>query len=516
VRLAEIVTTSQRVREASGRREKIALLADCLRRLEPAEIAAGASWLSGTLPQGRIGLGWAQLGPATGGEPALEPTLTVGEVDAALTELAAIGGAGSVAERARRLQALFARATLAERAFLVPLLGGELRQGALAGVMTEAVAAAAGLPADDVRRARMVEGDLGRVARLALCDGAAGLATLSIRLFVPVLPMLADTADDVGDALAHLGTAAFEYKLDGARVQVHRAGDEVRVYTRRLNEVTDAVPEVVAAARALDAREVILDGEAIAVRPDGRPHDFQDTMRRFGRKLDVDRQRAELPLRAFFFDCLYLDGRPLVDHPGAARAELLAQLLPAALRIPRLVTDDRAAAQAFFDGAIAAGHEGLVAKSLTALYEAGRRGQGWLKVKRAKTLDLVVLAAEWGHGRRHGFLSNLHLGARGPGPAGEPFVMLGKTFKGMTDEMLAWQTRRLQELETSRDGHTVFVRPELVVEVAFDGVQRSRYPGGVALRFARVKRYRPDKSAAEADTLETVVALAGGVAPADE
>jgi DNA ligase-1 len=349
----------------------------------------------------------------------------------------------------------------------------------------------------------MLAGDLGAVAIAALTGGGEALAGFDVELFRPLQPMLAQTAEGVGEALSRLGGAAsLEAKLDGARVQVHRRGDEVRVFSRRLNEVTVAVPEVVEAARALPAHELILDGEVIALRPDRTPHPFQVTMRRFGRKLDVEAMRGELPLTPFFFDCLWRDGRELLSAPLAERAAALAELVPEAWRVERLVTSDAAAGDAFLRRTLDAGHEGVMAKALAAPYEAGSRGQSWLKVKLAKTLDLVVLAAEWGSGRRRGWLSNLHLGARDPAGG---FVMLGKTFKGLTDETLAWQTERLLALAAGREGHVVHVRPELVVEIAYNDLQASpHYPAGLALRFARVKGYRPDKSAADADTLGTV------------
>jgi DNA ligase-1 len=351
----------------------------------------------------------------------------------------------------------------------------------------------------------MVAGDLGAVARAALTEGAAGLARYRVQVLRPLQPMLAQAADDVADALRRLGEAALEYKLDGARIQVHKAGDAVRVFSRQLNDVTVAVPEIVEAVRRFPAREAILDGEVIALRPDGAPLPFQVTMRRFGRKLDVERLRAELPLASFFFDILYADGALLLDEPYTERLAMLDRVVPAEHRVPRIVTADAKEAEAYFARALAAGHEGLMAKALGARYEAGARGAAWLKVKPAHTLDLVVLAAEWGHGRRHGKLSNLHLGARDPDAGSGGFVMLGKTFKGMTDEMLAWQTAKLLELETGRDGHVVHVRPELVAEVAFDGIQASpQYPGGLALRFARVVRYRPDKGPEAADTIGAV------------
>ena len=393
-----------------------------------------------------------------------------------------------------------------ERDFLARLIVGELRQGALEGVMLDAIARAAALPAQDVRRAAMYAGGLAAVAKAALTEGAAGLARFSIRLLQPVQPMLATPADDVAGALASLGTAALEWKLDGARVQVHKAGDEVRVFTRSLNDVTAAVPEVVEAVRTLPARELILDGETIALAANGAPQPFQVTMRRFGRKLEVDRLRSELPLAVFFFDALRRDGDDLVDRPARERFAALADAAPPQLVIPRIVTGDVAEGDAFLAGALAAGHEGIMAKAPEAPYEAGRRGASWLKIKRAHTLDLVVLAAEWGSGRREGWLSNLHLGARDPRTGG--YVMLGKTFKGLTDETLEWQTAAFLARETARDGHVVHVRPEIVAEIAFNDLQASpHYPGGLALRFARLKRYRPDKTAAEADTIETVRAL---------
>ncbi|HEV8479749.1 MAG TPA: ATP-dependent DNA ligase, partial [Candidatus Eisenbacteria bacterium] len=427
------------------------------------------------------------------------------EVDRAFEQLTKLTGPRSAQARTRLLGDLMWRVTPAERDFLIRLTLGELRQGALAGVMEEAIAQASALPADSIRRAVMLAGDLSEVARVALGEGEAGLARFHLTLFRPIQAMLAQVAEDVSDALARLGEAGFEYKLDGARVQVHRSGSEVRVYSRRLNEVTQAVPELVEAVLQLNARELILDGEVIAFDSGGRPLPFQTTMRRFGRKLDVERMRAELPLRTFLFDLLRLDDHDLIDRPGRERVAALTELAPT-LVVPRLVTGDAAAADAFYDEALAAGHEGLMAKSLEAPYQAGSRGYQWLKIKPAHTLDLVVIGVEWGNGRRSGWLSNIHLGARNP-ETGE-FVMLGKTFKGMTDEMLAWQTERFQELATSREGNVVYVRPEQVVEVAFSDVQESpQYPAGLALRFARVKRYRDDKPPAEADTVETVRAI---------
>jgi len=507
VLLAHVVDASRAVAATPARGEKVARLAALLRGADPAEVPAAVAFLSGELRQRQIGIGWAAVRDAA---PAAAdgPPLTVADVDHTFERIGACAGPGSQAERRRLLAELLGRAGEDERRFLRSLLAGDLRQGALQGVMTEAVARAAEVPAAAVRRALMLRGDLGAVGALALAEGAPGLAAVRLEPGRPVHPMLAQPAADVEAALAKVSPAAVEWKLDGARIQIHRRDADVAVFTRTLDDVTARVPEIVEAALALPARTVVLDGEAIALRADGRPHPFQVTAARFGSRRDVDEQRRALPLTAALFDVLHLDGEDLLDRPGAARAEALEAAVPEALRIPRAIAADPAAATAVLDDALARGHEGVMVKSLDAPYEAGRRGAGWLKVKRAHTLDLVVLAAEWGHGRRRGTLSNLHLGARDPAGG---FVMLGKTFKGLTDRMLSWQTERLLALEVSRDAHTVHVRPELVVEIAFDGVQASpRYPGGMALRFARVKRHRPDKTAAEADTVDTVRSIHAG------
>ena len=504
-RLARLAQTSLETAATSARLAKVRALADCLRALAGDEVETAVAYLSGELPQGRIGLGWAQLRDAGGGAPpAAEPSLEIGEVNARLSELAAIAGRGSAGQRARTLDELFARATAAERDFLLHLLAGELRQGALGGVMLDAIAAAAGLPAASVRRAAMYAPSLGAVASAALAEGEAALARFQLELMAPVAPMLAQTAADPADALARLGgPLAFEWKMDGARIQLHKRGSEVRVFSRAQNEVTPALPEVVELAHALPADELVLDGEVLAFAAHDRPEPFQVTMRRFGRKLDVARARAELPLRVFFFDCLRLEGATFADRPLRERFAALERVVGEPRRMPRLVTDSAEAAEAFYASALAAGHEGVMAKSLDAPYEAGNRGAAWLKIKRAHTLDLVVLAAEWGHGRRTGKLSNLHLGALDPA-TGE-WVMLGKTFKGLTDAMLEAQTRELLAREVRREHGTVYVRPELVVEIAFSDLQESpRYPGKLALRLARVKRYRDDKSVAEADTMDAV------------
>ena len=510
--LATLVSTSQRVGATSARLAKVRELAEVLRTLEASEIEIAVRYLSGDTPQGKIGISYALLQAAMEVPPAVAPSLTILEADRRLGEIAVIRGSGSAALRKTALSELFALATRQEQELLVRLLVGELRQGALAGVMADAIAAAAALPVARVRRAAMYAPNLGEVARVAMIEGVDALARFQLALFSPVAPMLAQTAADAAEAFEQLeGEVAFEWKMDGARVQVHKAGDEVRVYTRTLNDVTVAVPEIVEAVRALPARELILDGEAIAFSTAGRPHPFQITMRRFGRRRDVEAMREELPIRGYFFDCLRLESDSLIDRSTQERFEALARAVPEGLRVPRLVTASVAEADAFYAAALAAGHEGLMAKSLSAPYEAGNRGASWLKIKKAHTLDLVVLAAEWGHGRRTGKLSNLHLGALDPA-TGE-YVMLGKTFKGLTDAMLEWQTKEFLARETHRDGYAVYVRPELVVEIAFSDLQVSpRYPGGLALRLARVKRYRDDKRAEDADTMESVRTIAAAAA----
>ncbi|MGI5218816.1 ATP-dependent DNA ligase [Nocardia sp. CA-290969] len=506
MQFAEVAAASADIASASARRAKTDRLAALLRRSasdgDARLVAVTASWLSGELPQRQIGVGWAALRSLP--PPAPAPTLTVAEVDARFTRIGAVAGKGSRTERAELLRDLFTTASELEQTFLRRLLSGELRQGALAGVLADAVAKAAGIPAAEVRRAAMLAGALPAVAAAALTGGRAALAEFRLSAGRPVGPMLAQTATGVADALERLGgTAVLEAKLDGARVQIHRSGSEVSVYTRSLDEVTARLPEVVAATLALPATDLIADAEAIALRPDGRPHRFQVTAARFGRRVPGDLE----PLSVFFFDLLHLDGQDLLDLPTRDRLAALDTLVPRDQRVDRLVTADAAAAQRFLDRTLAAGHEGIMAKSPSAPYEAGRRGAGWLKVKPVHTLDLVVLAVEWGSGRRTGTLSNIHLGARDPVTGG--FVMLGKTFKGMTDAMLKWQTERFTELaDGPTDGYVVRLRPEQVVEIAFDGVQTStRYPGGMALRFARVVRYRDDKSPAEADTVDTVRAF---------
>ena len=502
MQLQALVDVSRAVSDTRSRIEKINRLADLLKRLAPEEISVVVAYLSGSLPQGRIGIGWSVVSEARAVAPAAQPSLELPEIHDQFERIAGTRGPGAAGIRRRVLTDLFARATESEQDFLVRLLSGELRQGAQEGVLADAVAKAAGAPAEAVRHAAMMCGDLGEVAHAAIVDGESALSTYSIRLFRPVEPMLASPAESVSDAIEAFGEAAFELKLDGARIQAHKSGEDVRVFSRALRDVTAAVPEVVEAIGPLPARELILDGEVLALQRDGTPLPFQETMRRFGRRLEVDRLRSELPLTPFFFDCLYLDGRSLTAEPQRERFAALEGAV-GALAVPHRIIGDERAATEFFERAIAGGHEGVMAKSLDAPYAAGSRGSAWLKIKKVRTLDLVVLAAEWGSGRRRGWLSNLHLGARDPDR--NRFVMLGKTFKGMTDALLEWQTAALLEREVGRDGHVVFVRPELVVEIAFNDLQESpQYPGRLALRFARVKGYRPDKTAEQADTLRAL------------
>jgi DNA ligase 1 len=568
VLLSDLVDASAAVAGTSARSAKIGQIAALLRQVPPGEVKVAVAFLSGEILQGQIGVGYAALsgllrfGPADRDDPvaaeapAAEPSLTLTDVNVAFDAIGAITGRGSQAERRRLLGEFFGRATEREREFLVRLLTGDLRQGALEGIMTDAVAKAAGVPADEVRRAHQLGGWLPEVAQAALggpapgeagdrddgtgtegrsgadagpgdggADGGtddgrdlavrralAALRSFTLLVGRPVRPMLAASALDIAAALERISPAAAEWKIDGIRIQVHRAGDQVAVFTRTLDDITARVPEIAEAALRLPVASAVLDGEAVALAPDGRPRPFQVTAARTASQTDVGRQRAETPLTPFLFDLLHLNGADLIDAPASERQRLLSQVVPVAMLTPRIVTGDQDVAQAFFADAVARGHEGVVLKSLDSPYRAGRRGSDWIKVKPRHTLDLVILAAEWGHGRRRGVLSNLHLGARDPDTGG--LVMLGKTFKGLTDEMLAWQTTRLLELadppvagqDDRREAFGVVrVRPELVVEIAFDGVQASRrYPGGLALRFARVIRFRPDKGPAEADTIGTI------------
>jgi DNA ligase-1 len=555
-----LVRTSDAVSLASGRRVKIEEIAGLLRQAAPGEVPVAVAFLSGELRQRQIGVGYAALGgllradlPLTAGpagsgpgpDPAARP-LTLAETDSVFAAIGATTGPGSQAERRRLLGALFARATPAEQSFLTRLLAGELHQGALEGVMVEAVARAAGVPAGEVRRALLLGGSLPAVAEAALsaahsahgpaaadqaspdesgagaasADAAAEAALAVLRAFRlqvgrPLRPMLAASAPTVAAAFDRVSPAAVEWKIDGIRIQVHRQGREVRVFTRTLDDITPRLPEITRAVLASPAEALVLDGEAIALDPGGRARPFQVTASRAGTQAAPGQQTPDVPLTPFFFDLLHLDGRDLIDEPASVRQALMAEVLPADLLVPRLMTGEVADAEAFFADAVARGHEGVVVKSLDAPYAAGRRGSEWIKVKPRHTLDLVVLAAEWGHGRRRGWLSNLHLGARDPAGG---FVMLGKTFKGLTDEMLRWQTERFLEIAEPPGQHpggdrtdargVLRVRPEMVVEIAFDGVQASpRYPGGLALRFARVLRYRPDKQAADADPIDAVRAV---------
>ncbi len=502
MQLIELVEIHEAVGSRSGRLEKIDRLASLLRRAAPHELGQVVSYLSARLPQGRIGLGPATLAGAREVPAAESPSLSITELHQAFDAITSVSGKGSSAERVRLVHALFRQATTREQEFVTRLVLGELRQGALDGIMVEAVARACGTDASRIRRAVSVTGDVATVAHAALTRGVAALGAFGLELFRPIQPMLAQPAEALDTALDDAADALLEYKLDGARIQVHKDGDEVRVYSRRLREVTAAVPEVVTAARALPLRRALLDGEVLALGAGGAPEPFQVTMRRFGRRLDVDEMARTLPLTPFFFDLLHADGTDLLDEPLARRERALADVAGSCL-VPRVRAGSPAEADAFLSRAMADGHEGIMVKSLAAVYEAGSRGGAWRKLKPVHTLDLVVLAAEWGHGRRRGLLSNLHLGARDPDHGG--FVMLGKTFKGLTDAVLRWQTEALLAREIGREGHVVHVRPELVVEVAFNDVQASpQYAGGVALRFARVRRYRDDKSADEADTIETV------------
>jgi DNA ligase-1 len=507
--LAQVVETSRRIGSTSKRLEKVALLAELLRAAGPDEIEIAVSFLSGATRQGNIGIGYATLQNAHTAAAA-NATLTLADVDRVLGEMATIRGAGSERQRREALERMLGQMTGPEQEFIQRLLLGELRQGALAGLMLDGLARATGVSLERIRRAAMMAGGASQIARALFAEGEVGLSRFSIQLFQPVQPMLAQTAEDAGGAIHDLGEAALEYKFDGARVQAHKSGDEVRIFSRRLNEVTAAVPEIVEAVRAMPAKTLVLDGEVLALDVEQRPQPFQVTMKRFGRKLDVNGMRTELPLTPFWFDLIYLDDAPLTDETQRRRFRALQGIVPPENVVPHVVTASVEQAEDFLHASLAHGHEGIMAKATEAGYAAGARGQSWLKIKKARTLDLVILAAEWGHGRRTGFLSNLHLGARDTVKGG--FAMLGKTFKGMTDEMLAWQTQELLKIEAARDGYTVYVEPKIVVEIAFNEIQVSpRYASGLALRFARVKRYRPDKAAADADTFETVQKLAGAV-----
>jgi DNA ligase 1 len=494
---ADVVAASQGITETGSRSAKVAILTELLVRLEPGEIPAVVGFLAGVPRQGRVGIGYSTI-YGVEREPAPEASLGVEDVDRAVTEVQTATGTGSAAARREILGQLLARATEPEADFARRLFTGQLRQGALAGVMADAVAKAAAVPATLVRRALMLSGDLGQTAQIALTEGEEGLRAVGLELFRPIFPMLASTAASVAEAVDSFGRSSVEWKLDGIRIQIHRRGDEVRIYTRNLNDVSDRLPGIVTAARALPVAQAVLDGEALWMSEDG-PAAFQETVSQ------IDADAPPEGVVTFLFDALHIDGEDLLDTPLEERSKRLEGIAPQ-LKIPSVMTADPDEAQRVLDEALEAGHEGVVVKDAASLYSGGRRGKAWRKVKPVRTYDLVVLGAEWGHGRRRGWLSNLHLGARDPGN-GE-FVMVGKTFKGLTDELLEWQTRELLAREASREGIAVLVRPELVVEIALDGVQSStRYPGGIALRFARVKRYRTDKDAAEADTIDDLRSL---------
>jgi DNA ligase-1 len=495
--LADLVTASENVSHTSSRSEKVRILAELLRRLDPSEVAAAVGFLSGVPRQGRVGVGYAAV-YGVECEPAASASLHVGELDRAITEVQGTTGGGSAAKRKQILTGLLQRATDREADFIKRLLTGGLRQGALAGLMVDAVAKAAGVPGTLTRRALMLSGDLMATAEIAITQGEDGLRAIGLELFRPVLPMLASTATDVAEAVESFERSSVEWKLDGIRIQIHRRGHDVRVYTRNLNDITNTLPGIVAAVRRVPVGQVVLDGEALWMDVHG-PAAFQETVSQ------IDSDAPPEGIVTFLFDVLHLEGDDLLDAPLAERSARLEEIAPD-LKVPSAITSDPEEAQRVLNEALDAGHEGVVVKDAQSLYSAGRRGKAWRKVKPVLTYDLVVLGAEWGHGRRRGWLSNLHLGAR-DASTGE-FAMVGKCFKGLTDELLTWQTKELLARETSREGIAVLVRPELVVEIALDGVQSSpRYPGGVALRFARVKRYRPDKSAAEADTIADLRAL---------
>jgi DNA ligase 1 len=495
--LAEVVAASKEVTDTSSRSRKIAVLAELLRSLEPEEVPIAVGVLAGAPRQGRVGVGYSTIYRIESA-PAVEPSLTIAELDQAIADVQATTGTGSGSKREQILGELLGRATEEEADFVKRLLTGELRQGALAGLMIDAVAKAAGVPGEIARRALMLSGDLTRTAQIAMTEGEEGLREVGFEIFRPIYPMLASTAESVGEAVASFKCSSVEWKLDGIRIQVHRRGEDVRIYTRNLNDITETLPGIVEAVRRLPVAQAVLDGEALWMSDDG-PAAFQDTVSR------IDREAPPEGIVTFLFDLLHVDGEDLLDTPLQDRSARL-EALASHLKIPSTLTSDPEEAQRVLDEALHAGHEGAVVKDAASLYSAGRRGKAWRKVKPVRTYDLVVLGAEWGHGRRQGWLSNLHLGARDP-ETGE-FIMVGKCFKGLTDQLLEWQTKEILARESARRGIAVFARPELVVEIALDGVQSStRYPGGVALRFARVKRYRPDKAADEADTIDELRGL---------
>jgi DNA ligase 1 len=495
--LADVVAASRNVADTSSRSGKVAILAELLARLDASEVAAAVGFLAGVPRQGRVGIGYSTI-YGIECEPAREASLTVADLDRAIAEVEGMTGSGSAATRKQILGELLGRATYEEADFVKRLFTGGLRQGALAGLMIDAIAKAAGIPGEFARRALMLSGDLTRTAEIAIAEGEHGVRAVGFEIFRPIFPMLASTATSVSEAVGSFDRSSVEWKLDGIRIQVHRRAEEVRIYTRNLNDITDTLPGIVAAVRLLPVTQAVFDGEALWMSEHG-PAAFQDTVSR------IDSAAPPVGVVTFLFDLLHLDGEDLLDAPLQQRSARLEAIAPE-LKIPSVITSDPVKAQRVLDDALGAGHEGVVVKDAGSLYSAGRRGKAWRKVKPVRTYDLVVLGAEWGHGRRQGWLSNLHLGARDPSSG--DFVMVGKTFKGLTDELLEWQTKELLAREARRQGIALFVRPELVVEIALDGVQSStRYPGGVALRFARLKRYRADKSAAEADTIDDLRAL---------
>jgi DNA ligase-1 len=503
MRLDALVEISEQISATTRKKQKVSLIAGMLLQARGEEIALAAHYLSGQIRQGRIGVASKILRGALQDLSPSPPPLHLIDVDRFFEVIARESGPGSTKRKVQALCELLSRCNQRERAFLIRLIMGELRQGATEGLMLEAVGQASSLSHQRLRQALMFSGDIGEVAQVALEEGPSGLARFGPSLFHPISPMLASPAEGAEEAIARLGEAGWEYKIDGARVQIHKQGDDVQIFTRHLKQVTESVPEIVHLTRKFRVEEAIFEGEIIALRGDGKPQPFQTTMRRFGRVKDVAKLQKLIPLTPYFFDLLLLDGEPLFELPYQKRIERLARNIPSEHMVPRIITADAKKARDFLLSSLEAGHEGVMAKALHSPYVAGQRGFNWLKIKPAKSLDLVILAAEWGHGRRRGYLSNLHLGARDP--EGGRFVMLGKTFKGLTDEMLHWQTRRLLELEISRDQWTVYVKPELVVEVAFGDLQQSlHYPAGLALRFARVKQFRRDKSAHEADTIQEV------------
>lgn len=507
--LSELVNVSTAVSKTRSRLKKRAILSEMLSAADAGTIRLVVSYLSGELPQGRIGLGPAMVGNVMNAVDTGTDAVSLQHVDQVMTDIGGTSGAGSKQRRETLLEDLLARVSADEQRFLAGLVLGELRQGALEAVLIESLADATGIDVAAVRRAVMLSADPAAVAETAFIDGVDGLSRYRLTPLAAMRPMLAQPVDTMADAMNALGHAVLQTKLDGARIQVHRDGDDVRIVTRQLNDVTERLPEIVERVRQLPVSSIILDGEAICLREDGRPLPFQVTMKRFGRSSQVDEMRKTLPMSDLYFDCLYLDGEELIDRPLTERLAALREVLPAEQRVTQLDTDDASVAAAFLADAFDLGHEGIMAKAPASVYAAGNRGSDWLKIKQAHTLDLVILAAEWGSGRRKGWLSNLHLAARD----GDDFVMLGKTFKGLTDKVLKWQTDALLEREVSRDDYTVYVRPELVAEIAVSDIQSSsQYPAGMALRFARLKRYRDDKTADDADTIDTVRSLFAGAA----